>query len=77
MLVEGAFVSDGKEYPSKFVFFTEEQSMQIELAAPTIHSAEFVTDCINQAIAEGDCSEGTVETPDEDPAKAIKWVLLR
>ena len=64
------------QYPAHFVQFTAEQSATIDAILEDGEDAVFIAECINCAIAEGDCVAGSISSLEEDPAKEVKWKLL-
>ena len=64
------------EYPANLVRFSREQSAQFSASLEEGEDANFVAECINCAIAEGDCTAGTISLREEDPTKEIHWTLL-
>lgn len=64
------------QYPANLVQFTPEQLAQISAILEEGEGADFIAECINCAIAEGDCTAGTISFREEYPTKEIHWALL-
>lgn len=70
-----AYLCGTEQFPANLVMFSAEQRCLLDSAGLIKGlGAEFVADCINQAIAEGDDTEGEIE--EIHPAGSIKWRLV-